>query len=113
MEPSVLLYGLACQYTAAPFNPKLIEDAAAALRRILRSHGAKLPVEEVPEPQPFKLALVEEFLRLNGDPDFAAFYSGDESFAKGVRLGVDEELPRAPAVFEEKTTWREYDPDQM
>lgn len=113
MEPSVLLYGLACQkYTASPFSPKLIEDASAALCRILRNHGAKLPVEEIPERQPFKLALIEEFLRLNGDPDFAVFYSGDESFAKGVRLGVDEELPRTPAVFEEKTTWREYDPDQ-
>lgn len=30
----------------------------------------------------------------------------DDIVAKGAPLGVDEELPRTPAVFEEKTSWR-------
>ena len=59
--------------------------------------------------QPFYLAAVEELLRLAGDPDFAAFYTGKDSFAKGVRLGVDVDLPRVPAVFTAKTSWRVYD----
>lgn len=75
-------------------------------------HGTKLPVEETSERQPFKLALIEEFLRLQGDPDFAVFFTGENSFAKGVRLGVDMELPRASAVFSEKVSWRQYDSEQ-
>ena len=27
-------------------------------------------------------------------------------YARGVPLGVDEELPRAPLIFEAKTTWK-------
>ena len=69
-------------------------------------------LEEISEQQPFKLTFIEEFLRLQGDPDFAAFFTGKNSFAKGVKLGVDMELPRASAVFHEKVAWRQYDAEQ-
>ena len=49
---------------------------------------------------------------MQGDPDFAAFFTGKNSFAKGVKLGVDMELPRASAVFHEKVAWRRYDAEQ-
>ena len=57
------------------------------------------------------MAAIEELLRISGDPDYAAHYTAQNSFAKGVRIGVGAELPRVPAVFEEKTRWRKYDDD--
>ena len=113
VDPSKLLYELACgKHATTPFSQPLVEEAAATLCQIVRAHGAKLPVEEISERQPFKLAFIEEFLRLQGDPDFAAFFTGENSFAKGVRLGVDMELPRASAVLNEKVAWRQYDAEQ-
>ena len=52
------------------------------------------------------------FLRLSGDPDFHVFYSSACFFAKGVSLGVNEKLPRTPAVFERKRKWWDYSGEQ-
>ena len=76
---------------------------------LLSQAGCKLPVSEKTPGQPFYLATIEELLRLAGDPDAAAFYSGKHSFAQGVRLGVDCELPRVPALYTAKQQWRSYD----
>ena len=37
------------------------------------------------------------------------FYSASDSFAQGVRIGVNTILPRTPSVFEPKTKWRNYE----
>ena len=58
----------------------------------------------VPERQPFKLALFEEFLRLCGDPGYAAFYSDIDSFANSVTMGVGREMRKTPAVFSENSS---------
>ena len=41
------------------------------------------------------------------DPDWRFI----EETGSGVKLGVDVELPRTPAVFEEKVRWNLDDPD--
>ena len=73
--------------------------------------GTKLPVRERPDGQPFFLAAIEELLRISGDPDSAALHTSADSFAEGVRLGVDVALPRVPAVFEAKVRHCKYGED--
>ena len=109
-DPRSLLLELACKkHSACPFPAELIGEAEKSLCAIFRKFGAKLPLEAVPARQPFKLALIEEFLRLHNDPDSHAFYTAECSFATGVRIGVDTVLPRVPAVFEAKSKWKQYD----
>ena len=63
-----------------------------------------MPVSEdvVATGQVFHLPLMAGLLRAFGDPDWS-FVQG---LGEGVPLGVDEGLPRTPAVFEEKGKWR-------
>lgn len=53
------------------------------------------------EGQPFFLELFKELLKLAGDPDYEFL----EEAKVGLPLGVLEELPRTPEVFEEQTKW--------
>ncbi|CAE7227317.1 unnamed protein product [Symbiodinium natans] len=92
----------------APFSDEMLEEGRSIIWKELRDAGCQLPVEEKSPGQPFYLAAIEELLRLAGDPDSAAFYTSQDSFAKGVRLGVGVELPRVPAVFTAKDRWRTY-----
>ena len=93
----------------SPFSPGLVSDGRQLMWDLLSQAGCKLPVSEKTPGQPFYLATIEELLRLADDPDAAAFYSGKHSFAQGVRLGVDCELPRVPALYTAKQQWRSYD----
>ena len=92
-----------------PFSDELISDGRELLFTALELAGSKLPVRARPEGQPFYLAAMEEYLRVSGDPDSRVFFSSSESFANGVRLGLNAKLPRAPAVFDKKTKWRQYE----
>ena len=94
-----------------PFSEELVNEGRELLFLALEMAGTELPVRERPEGQPFFLAAIEELLRISGDPDSAAFYTSADSFAKGVKLGVDVALPRVPAVFEEKVRHRKYGED--
>ena len=47
---------------------------------------------------------IGSLLRSAGDPDWRIFK--EELGAEGVPIGVEEDLPRAPAIFEEKSRWR-------
>ncbi|OLP92219.1 hypothetical protein AK812_SmicGene26002 [Symbiodinium microadriaticum] len=95
--------------TANPFSSNLIAEGRELLFTALEYTGAKLPVREKPEGQPFYLAAIEELLRISGDPDSRVFFSSSVSFAKGVRLGPEFTLPHVPAFFEKKEKWRRYD----
>ena len=70
----------------SPFIDELLEEGRGIIWQELRAAGCQLPVEENAL-SVFYLG-IEEVLRLAGDPDSAAFYTGQDSFAKGVRLGV-------------------------
>ena len=52
--------------------------------------------------QVFHLHLIAKLLKLYGDPDWE-FVDG---MGEGVPLGVDEQMPRTPAVFGEKGKWK-------
>ena len=113
MDPHRLVIELACgKHVTSPFSENLLADASMIVKRCVHNYGTRLNLDEIPDRQPFKLALLEEFLRLSGDPDFRAFYSSSRSFANGVSLGVNEKLPRTPAVFERKRKWRDYSGEQ-
>ena len=108
-----LLYELACgKHQSCPFDEKLIEEAVQAIKESFMSSATRLDLDHVPSGQPFRLALIEEFLRISGDPDYRAFYSASSSFAKGVSIGVDQKLPRTPAVFRKKVKQRDYSGEQ-
>ena len=110
LDPRELALKLAAgQVMDCPFSNKMLAAGRQLIWRELRLANCSLPVEERTSGQPFYLAAIEEILRLAGDPDYAAFFTGKDSFAKGVRLGVGVELPRVPAVFAAKTSWRKYE----
>ena len=89
MDTKTHLYALACgRYKSCPFSDGLLRTAAETIKKRVQGFGAKLDLEEVPARQPFKLPLIEELLRISGDPDFRAFYSSSMSFSKGVAVGV-------------------------
>ena len=92
-----------------PFSSEVLAEGRELLFTALEYAGAKLPVRERTEGQPFYLAAMEELLRISGDPDSRVFFSSSVSFAKGVRLGPGVCLPRVPSVFEKKEKWRKYD----
>ena len=64
---------------------------------------------EVPEGQPFHLHLVSRVLKAVGDPDASVLVDGENTFAAGVPVGVDEPLPRTPMVFPPKEKHRKLD----
>ena len=47
-----------------------------------------------------------------GNPDREVLVSGTDSYLTGVPLGVDRPLPRTPAVYERKKSWRECEEQQ-
>jgi len=84
---------------ATPFAEEDLEGMRESLRGMI---GMESSEDTVPEGQVFHLALIAKTLKAFGDPDWE-FISG---LSEGVALGVDQELPRMAAVFEEKEKWR-------
>ena len=48
-------------------------------------------------------------LKAVGDPDASVLVDGENTFAAGVPVGVDEPLPRTPMVFPPKEKHRKLD----
>ena len=72
------------------------------------------PTETLTTPtsgQPFFLHLAAELARCLGDPDCQILVRRKDSYSTGVPVGFRERLPRTPAVFERKTRWRRYEPE--
>ena len=83
----------------APFAEEDLAEMRKALRETLGMEGRE---DTVAEGQAFHLALIAKTLKAFEDPDWRFI----EGLSDGVALGVDQVLPRAPAVFEEKEKWR-------
>ena len=96
-----------------PIPDAVLQKAKAALLSTVGTGAEKDQLERVPDNQPFSLYLISELLRRTGDPDWQAYATSEESFAKGVALGVDTELPHIPLVFPDKNKWRSYDEDDF
>ena len=67
------------------------------------------PWDQVPAHQPFFLLAVGETLRRMDDPDFVIFTDVENSFVRGVPVGMGEKMPRTPSVFARKSKWRSLD----
>ena len=70
----------------------------------------------IQEHQPFLLNLLGESLRLCGDPDHRIFSRSTArygNFTTGVAVGLGVRLPRTPALYEPKTSHRQYDESDL
>eukprot|EP00435_Cladocopium_sp_Y103_P063578 s369_g25.t1 len=89
---------------------KLVRDEGllAEVRAILKeSLGLSEEALGVPEGQPFHLRLLKEALEKAGDCDYEFL----ERACVGLPLGVLEQLPRTPGIFEQQVKWAlDYDP---
>ena len=74
---------------SCPFSDELLQQGREIVFAQLKSVGCQLPVDCVAEGQPFYLCALEAILQQAGDPDALAFHSAENSFASGVRLGVN------------------------
>ncbi len=90
---------------SSPFPLEAV-DRCAAIRGLLGVTDSAL---EVPQGQPFHLHLVSRVLKVVGDPDTAILVDGNDTFATGVPIGVDEPLPRTPMVFPPQERHRKLD----
>jgi hypothetical protein len=96
---SFMLKLAAGRFKKSPFGEPLLEETRARIRDMLDMPAAE---DVVVEGQVFHLPLMAGILRAYGDPDWRFV----QDLGEGVSLGVDEELPRTPSVFEEKGKWR-------
>ena len=91
---------------ASPVPTKTVDRCRAAIGALLGVTDSAL---EVPQGQPFHLHLVARVLKVVGDPDAAILVDGNDTFATGVLVGVEEPLPRTPMVFPPKERHRKLD----
>ncbi len=86
-----------------PWPDEFMERLAERAMAIFDSYPQRSP-----RPQPHdrdqhvRVRLLQAALHAAEDPD----HSGMEHFARGVRLGVNVRMPRTPAVYARKTSWR-------
>ena len=97
-------------FASSPFTEKELEE-------LRQRWAATLPSKEmalvVPERQPFLLGLIGQSLEVFGDPDFAVYMEGTDSFWTGVPVGYDEPLPRVPSIFPKKEKARPLDDSEF
>ena len=95
-------------YDKSPFGSEQLQSLRKKVAALLRP-GGEGPLLECPARQPFFLHLLAESLKELDDPDWEILVQGDECFAKGVPVGVEEELPRTPQVFRRREKFRQLD----
>ena len=95
-----------------PFGSGLLGEGRRRIFRVLQVDDAGSMLQ-VAERQPFLLNLASLMARVLGDPDWRVLVTGPNNFTRGVQVGVDEKLPRTPAVYDRKIKWRRYDPADL
>eukprot|EP00435_Cladocopium_sp_Y103_P068191 s408_g31.t1 len=91
---------------SSPFSREELQKLREYWAALLPSSKTALVV---PERQPFLLGMIGQSLEIMGDPDYAIFMEGKDSFWTGVPVGFDEPLPRTPSVFPKKEKVRPLD----
>ena len=105
-----IIFGLATgKCRSCPFRAEFLGDVRSKLISLATEASGRSDLGVVPEDQPFYLPLIGTLLQLSGDPDWEAYTSSSDSFAEGVALHVDTDLPHIPDVFPDKSKWRVYD----
>ena len=95
-------------HQCSPFDKDKLQDLRRKIAAVLRP-GEEGPLLECPARQPFFLHLLAESLKKLGDPDWEILVQGEECFAKGVPVGMEQELPRTPRVFRKREKFRQLD----
>ena len=95
-------------HQCSPFDKDKLQDLRRKIAAVLRP-GEEGPLLECPARQPFFLHLLAESLKKLGDPDWEILVQGEECFAKGVPVGMEQELPRTPQVFRKREKFRQLD----
>jgi hypothetical protein len=85
-----------------PFTPTQIEKGRGFLTDWCRARGYNPSLGKKDIKQEPKLRLLQAFLRICQDPDAEAI----DCYCEGVRLGHRMRMPRTPAVYEKKDSWR-------
>ena len=90
----------------SPFSERALQQLRERWAQLLPSPASAM---ELTEGQPFFLHLLAQTLEVMEDPDYQVLVRDKESFATGVPVGLDEPLPRVPAVFPPKEKHRKLD----
>ena len=90
----------------SPFSESALQKLRERWAQLLPSPSSAM---ELTEGQPFFLHLLAQTLEVMEDPDYQVLVQDRESFATGVPVGLDEPLPRVPAVFPPKEKHRKLD----
>ena len=87
-----------------PFPDADLLELRTDLKKLLSNElpDAVLEPQRDDREQVIQIRLFSETLRACQDPD----WKGLHHFLPGIRYGVDQKLPRTPAVFPPKTKWR-------
>ena len=95
---------LACgKVTECPFPNEVIQRAKGLHDTWCHDCGVYSSRGEVEDlQQVVDVRRLQMFLRTCGDPDEAAL----DTYAMGVKVGADVQLPRTPAIYLEKQKWR-------
>jgi len=112
MDVRKIVATLACgKASECPFSASQIEQGRSAWAACFPAViGEDMPLE--PEPgQPFLCELIGETLRIAGDPDWKvwSWSQAEHTFSRGVGVGTRAPLPRIPAVYERKVSWKSYE----
>ena len=86
------------QFTTSPFKEPFVEECIGVLKLAFNLNDKDL---EIAPRQCFRLTALSKILKAFEDPDW--FFP--QTLIGGVLIGVDEELPRAPAIYEAKVKW--------
>ncbi len=103
VPPQVLFSRLAEKQVASDPVPVALQEAA--LRKawlVYRDVDGGAEPRPHDRPQVIRIRLLEKLLRDGDDAD----QDGMRHFADGVRLGINWQLPRSPALYARKTRWR-------
>ena len=109
-NPDRLVYELSVgRHLVSPFSEAMLNEVRVAWHGLLGPG----PWATVPEFQPFYLLAVGETLRRMGDPDYLAYTDLENSFVRGVPVGMGEKMARTPALFSRKVKWRSLDDSEF
>ena len=107
------LYNLALgRCKGPPFGREVVVKAKELwLLKLQEISGRpKGELEVIAPRQPFLLSALHAHLEALEDPDSRVFEVSDTSFQSGVQVGVQDDMPRVPEVFEAKEKWKKYEP---
>ena len=110
LDPKELACRLACnRVEECPFPGSLVDAINGVLQDFVASRGLARPTADLPIGQKIRLPLLAAVAEAFGDPDWRILTASKDSYLTGVPLGVDRPLPRTPAVFGRKVSWRKYE----